>query len=699
VIEALRAGRLSVGVVVGLLGVLLGGCSNAATPDARADSRGEEPVTDVPPLPGLHNDAGVFALDPTYSVMPDGSVTELRNRDLGPLRTHNGYFDAGRRTIRLFGAQNQEVAVQLVVPVQGSGFSARAEGLEGVPADRVTFSVIAWSRVAAETVLPDVIVPLDGSMAGRRTFDIPLKVAGLPDVSNRQGLLLMEVWIPKTAAPGVHRGTVSLLQDGKELAKLGLDLTVFPLQLPDRPTFRMDYLSYSSPLREWGLDADLGDGGSAELKTTPEAIGVEQQVFGLTLDNRGYLNVLPYASQRGTPRYGYPVQGIGGNARVVSFDGFDQRFGPLLDGRVGKYRTPPPLFTLPFNLNYPYTMRSDPARQFAWEPFRTTIPDGPGREPRLAELEDTWRAIGQQTLAHMAEKGWTRTAFEIYNNQKANSNNRSPWSLDEPVEGSDYRALRYLFTLARWAFEGAAARGITIVTRVDIGHWECDGLRTPEGTATGCYKAKDFGPANARTLLQPVVDRWVVGHVHVHGAHDLVGRYNTGRVMFDEYSGSGVRATHGGEFSGLAWIAHRLGLEGRMVYEAGYLDPTKVSGEGTLYSGRGLGFTGALASRRVKLWRDAVNDYDLVALARKANAAATTALLDKMTQPGLSSDSSYRARSRTVETYVTNNVEDLLRARRLAAAIAAGEKPPTTLEGFSPRNAPAGSADTIAGFD
>ena len=60
------------------------------------------------------------------------------------------------------------------------------------------------------------------------------------------------------------------------------------------------------------------------------------------------------------------------------------------------------------------------------------------------------------------------------------------------------------------------------MTRVDIGHWECDGLRTPEGTATGCYKAKDFGPANARALLQPVVDRWVVGHVHVHGAQDLV---------------------------------------------------------------------------------------------------------------------------------------------------------------------------------
>jgi hypothetical protein len=530
-----------------------------------------------------------------------------------------------------------------------------------------------------------VIVPLDGAVAGLRTFDVPLRVAGLPEVGNRQGLLLMEVWIPKTAAPGVHRGTVSVFEDRKEIAKLGLDLTVFPLQLPDRPTFRMDYLSYGSPLSHWGLDATLGDGGST---------------FGLALDNRGYLNVLPYASQRGTPFYGYPVRGAGRNATIVSFDGFDRRFGPLLDGRIGKYRMPPPLFTLPFNLNYPYTMRSDPARQFAWEPFKTTIPDGPGREPRLAELEDTWRAIGQQTLAHVAEKGWTRTAFEIYNNQKPATNNRSPWSLDEPVAGSDYRALRYLFNLARWAFEGAATRGITIVTRVDIGHWECDGLRTPEGMATGCYKARDFGHANARALLQPVVDRWVVGHVHAHGAQDLVSRYNTAPVMFDEYAGSGVRATHGGEFSGLAWIAQRLGLEGRMVYHAGYMDPANVSGDGALYSGAGLGFTGVLASRRVKLWRDAVNDYDLIALARMANAAATSALVEKVTRSSLSSDPSYRANSRTRETYVTNNVEDLLRARRLASAIASGQTPDlTTVEGFSTQYSPAGTTDTIVGFD
>jgi hypothetical protein len=72
-----------------------------------------------------------------------------------------------------------------------------------------------------------------------------------------------------------------------------------------------------------------------------------------------------------------------------------------------------------------------------------------------------------------------------------------------------------------------------------------------------------------------VVDRWVVGHLHAHGAQDLISRYNTAEVMFDEYTGSGLSATHGGEFPGWPGFAHRMGVEGRMVYHAGYLDPAR----------------------------------------------------------------------------------------------------------------------------
>src|SRR6185436_7869855 len=153
--------------------------------------------------------------------------------------------------------------------------------------------------------------------------------------------------------------------------------------------------------------------------------------------NRGYLNVLPYASQRGNPFYAYPVTGSGRNATIASFDGFDARFGPLLDGRVGKYGTAPPVFGLAFNLNYPYRAQADPAAQFNWRPFKDAVPDRPGQEPALRDVEDTWRAVGQQTLAHVAQRGWTNTAFEVFNNQKPATNNTSPWNLDEPVHARE----------------------------------------------------------------------------------------------------------------------------------------------------------------------------------------------------------------------------------------------------------------------
>ena len=117
-----------------------------------------------PSPPGVHNKAGLFALSPIYTVAPDGTIGELKSGDLGALRTRNEAFDGSRQTLLLSGAQHQEVAVQIVIPVPGKRYAARLVALDGVPADRVTFSTIAWSRR-----IPDVIGPLDGSVAGIRS--------------------------------------------------------------------------------------------------------------------------------------------------------------------------------------------------------------------------------------------------------------------------------------------------------------------------------------------------------------------------------------------------------------------------------------------------------------------------------------------------------------------------------------------------
>jgi hypothetical protein len=345
------------------------------------------------------NDAGLFALSPIYTVKPDGTIAELSNGNLGDLRSRNEAFDGNRQTLLLFGAQQQEVAVQIVLPM-GKRYSARLVALEGVPADRVTFSTIGWSGGH-----PDVIVPLDGSVNRLPTFDVPLEVAGLPRVANRFGLLLMEVWIPKEATAGLHRGTVAVLHDGQEMARLGVDLMVYPLRLPDRPTFRMDYLSYGSPLQELRMDARLGNGATGDAKLSREALATEQQAHALALDNRAFLDVLPYASQRGTPLYAYPVSGTGSKAIITSFAAFDERFGPLLDGKVGKYGTPPPIFELAFNLNYPYKAQADPTAQFDWRPFKNSIPDGPRQGAGAARAG---RHVARRGTADAGARGGAR---------------------------------------------------------------------------------------------------------------------------------------------------------------------------------------------------------------------------------------------------------------------------------------------------
>jgi len=69
---------------------------------------------------GVHNAADLFALSPIYTVAPDGTIGELTSGDLGAMRTRNEAFDGRRHTLLLSGAQHQEVAVQIVVPVAGN---------------------------------------------------------------------------------------------------------------------------------------------------------------------------------------------------------------------------------------------------------------------------------------------------------------------------------------------------------------------------------------------------------------------------------------------------------------------------------------------------------------------------------------------------------------------------------------------------
>ena len=654
----------------------------------------------------------VFAVSSVYSLRPDGVCQELTGGAFGDLAKRNAHWDAATKTIRLATARNEEAAVQIVIPRAGAGYAGAMSDLEGpgtIPAERATFSALAWVLDVNKKLSPDLVIPLDGSVKGIRSFDVPVAFEGLPKAANAVGATLFEVWVPKTAATGLYKGTVSVLQGGAEVASLALELTVLDMALPDAPSFAFDLLDYAMPAAGLGLECALNAAaglGKPATKASAAAKAANYQIYKLAADNRCFINILPYSGSRGHPRYAPPVAGKGTEAKVMSWEEFDDLFGPILDGKCNKFGQPPPHFTLAFNVNYPHLCDGEPAGQFDWRPFATNLPEGPGKNPALKEFEDTNRVIAQEYIRHFAQRGWTKTRFEVYHNQKTNpQRNRIPWKLDEPVTAADYQALGYLFNTAHWAFEGAAAQGVQAVTRLDIGHFHCNRLFTPDGSRTACWKAKDYDTGDAPKYLKPSIDHWVIGITHAEGAQPMLEDYEgpNRKVMVYGTSGEGTLQQHYGQFAGICLRLARMGAVGLVIYKVDLAagNPNGASRDYVLYHGKSsLGFDGALASRRLKLWRDSVNLYDYLVAARKKSSAAADVLLDRMVRVGLSSDQAYRTQSKSRGYWASNNVEDYPVFKLKLAEIATGTKLGAgELKGFSEVFTACGSADKIVGYD
>lgn len=653
----------------------------------------------------------VFAASPAYSLRTDGTCLELTNGSFGEFAHKNGYWDAETSTIKLFAVRNEEVARQLVIRKQGKGVRCRMSDLKGpgtIAADRVTFSTLLWIRDANGKLHPDLVLPLDGTVREIGTFDIPVAIEGLPKAENSVGAMLVEIWVPKATPAGQYNGVLTLSAENSPSELLNVELTVLDFTLPDSPAFAFDLLEYGMPAEGLGLKGALnGDGlGKPAEKVSHEFKAANYQIYKLAANNRCFINAMPYSSQRGSPRFAPPIEGKGSAARVISWEEYDDLFAPILDGQCNKFGRPPAHFMLPFNVNYPHLCESEPKRQFDWASVANSLPLTPGINEALKEFEQSNRSIAQELVRHFAERGWTQTRFEVFHNQKGSPDrNRIPWKLDEPVELQDYQALGYFFNTARWAFEGATEKKINVVNRLDIGHFHCDRLLTSDGTPTKDYKAKQFDSHNARRYLKDATDHWVIGITHAEGAQHLLADYEgpDRKMMVYGTSGDSALDRHFGQFAGdcIRWA--RMGIVGRVVYKVDIAsgNPNAASRDYVLYNGKSsLGFNGALASRRLKLWRDSVNLFDYITAARQKDVAAVNELLTRMVRVGPSADPQYRQQSGSRGFWINNNVEDYATFKRKLAEIITGDKHGAgELQGFSNRFTPCGSPDKIVGYD
>lgn len=346
-------------------------------------------------------------------------------------RRSNPIFDGQR--VNLAGAAGEVVSLQLLLRGQGQqqidiNFAGQSPAVD-------LFQAIFVK--AGERQIPDPLIPLTGPVSLQ---------------SDRDAVILADISIPFDAAAGMWSGQLRI-SDGRSVP---ISLEVYPFQLPRTASFVCEMNSY-------GL---------------PDHVDDYYALQRAAYDNRVHLNILHYSHNTAAPgsrksnldmrlRSGRRMDNrrydsIKPGDQQAYWDDFAEAFGPILDGSLfaDQHRgaVPVPGFYLTFHESWPLN-----CRQFfngnpdAWQGF--------AEHPEYAA---TWTAILQDFGRLANSKGWTKTGFQVYLNNKGslNEQEKSPWVLDEPAGFWDYRALRYYGELADAGRAGH--QDLQIDYRIDI---------------------------------------------------------------------------------------------------------------------------------------------------------------------------------------------------------------------------------------
>jgi hypothetical protein len=341
------------------------------------------------------------------------------------------------RSITLEAARGEHVGFELCVELPQS----RTVGLDGPG--------FAASRVLAVGSTFDPLVPVAGEVSGKALFHV-------------------ERYVPKAAAPGEQKLALTLKIGGAEIP-IPVVLRVHPATIPDALSFQVSLNAYGSPGDRMG-----------DKPGSPAFMELERAFHRLAHEHRATLAIVPY-SHRGFLQWGVvpEVRRTGAKVEVSSWATFDERWGPYFDGSAfkGLPRDGVPMahaywpmhenWPLPINEYYSYQGKPEDH----WR-------DAPPPDQAFAEdYGKAFAAIVREFGSHAVSKGWTRTQFQVFLNNKPDVRFQrhqaegSWWRLDEPVSVEDHLALRHF---GRRAAEAAKdLKSIDIKFRADLSRPQC----------------------------------------------------------------------------------------------------------------------------------------------------------------------------------------------------------------------------------
>ena len=587
--------------------------TGAPTPTPRVATPAPPPKPSPPPLPAaavagwtggeppMRGALRVWAFGECEKVHPisgnlleEAGAADYGKAPTGNYRRRNVVWDGATSTIHLAGARNEFVAFQLCVEASsGELRNVRVEA--SVPGARV--EIFKDWYVRDGDWFAEVAMPLRGA------FSIPdplNKVAG-----QRNQSLLVDVWIPHDTAAGNHTGRVRISADGVAPFEIPVALTVWPFALPDTLSFDVDLNGYGTP-----ADAER------ELK-----------LHRLAHAHRATLNLLGYSQAgRADAAAVPPLEGSGSALRVKDWTAFDQRFGRYYDGSafadMPRRNAPLAHAYLPFCEGWP----SDIRRHYHYTPTTAAYPDLIAEHALRAplvevafdqEFKDEFVAVLRQFAGHFRAKGWQRTQFQFYLNDKyyfkdpkQGGRGSSWWLLDEPMHRDDWLALRFFGRMFQQALSESPNPAFVFRADVSRPQWQRDWL---DGLVNLMCVSGEFFRKNDLCMD---IRRRGIGFWHYGTGNDIRRSNLTGEAW-------GVKVFLAGGDGFLPW--NSLGND------SAFDQPTPTA---ILYPGARFGLDAPLASLRLKAFRRSQQDVEYLALLankmgwdRAQTAAALAALL------------------------------------------------------------------------
>jgi hypothetical protein len=551
-------------------------------------------------------DAAVWAIDDTDKVNPVSGNLLSEGRDVyngrtasqGRYRVRNKVWDAPTNTIQLFSGRNEFVSFQIVIEKAHDDVHKIFVNATDLLGTKERISADRQVRLFKELYLnyqgawyPEALAPF--AIAGATPFDLPDRSAPVP--GQRAQAVWVDIYVPHDLAPGTYTGQILVLhRNTNKLAILRVELKVAGFTLPDKLGLDVDLMNYGFLNIERGWP-DL-------VQDSPRHRRIEREFFRMAHAHRMTFSIVPYNHDGSIPKGQKPeLAGTGENIRVPDWSSWDDRYGPVLSGDafadLPRGSEPVAHFFLPYNLMWPSDMRNWRKPDYRTEHLR----------------------VSEAIRKHFAERGWTRTLFEIYYNHKEGYG-FFPWNLDEPTRDQDLDALRYLGAILNECF--SKDDPVRVVYRLDIGHFHCENV--PD-----CQHPRDTS-RTVTGILNPYVGLWNIGAPHYFANVPEVRKLKAlGKVVY--FYGSTPKVDEPLLNAALwGWRGYRYEADGVCFWnatdwgdwdtDAPRADPyTNAGGRyaGTsmiFYPGAKFGYDGPIPSIRLKAMRRGLQDFEYLRL-------------------------------------------------------------------------------------